>query len=113
MLDEESEHMLHSLSLSLLSLSSSTNALFLGVGFTGGVGLATAFLGSGCEELELLPWWEDDCPEEEVLGLLIALLLAYILFRVNRILRAVIAALTIALVMLKLQEVAKITRYNS
>ena len=56
MLDEESEHMLHSLSLSLLSLSSSTNALFLGVGFTGGVGLATAFLGSGCEELELLPW---------------------------------------------------------
>ena len=71
------------------------------------------FLCSGCEELELLPWCEEDGPDEDVLCLLIAWLLAYILFTSNMILRVIITALTIAIVMLKLLEVAEIARYNS
>ena len=61
------------------------------------------------------PWCEDDGPEEEeVLGLLTALLLRYILPIDNIIFRVIIfTALTIAIVMLKLLEVAEIARYNS
>ena len=65
------------------------------------------FLCSGCEELE------EDGPDEDVLCLLTAWLLAYILFISNMILRVIITALTIAIVMLKLLEVAEIARYNS
>ena len=68
---------------------------------------------SGCEELELPPWCEEDGPDEDVLCLLIAWLFAYILFTSNMILRVIITALTIAIVMLKLLEVAEIARYNS